>query len=60
MEKNTDRLLRVGQVLELIPVAKSTWWGWVASGKAPAQVKLGRCSLWKYSDIASFMENGEG
>ena len=35
-----DRLLRINQVLEQIPIAKSTWWAWVASGRAPEPVRL--------------------
>jgi len=29
------RLLRLPQVLALIPVSKSCWWQWVRDGKAP-------------------------
>ena len=53
-----DRLLRLPQVLELIPIAKSTWWSWVASGKAPDPVRLGRCTCWRYSDVMTFIEGG--
>ena len=53
-----DWLLRLPQVLELVPVAKSTWWSWVAAGKAPAQIRLGRCSCWRYSDVIAFIEEG--
>ena len=50
-----DRLLRLKQVLEIVPVSKSTWWAWVANGKAPPAVRLGRCTCWKYSEIANFI-----
>ena len=50
-------LLRLPQVLQLIPVSKSTWWAWVAAKKAPAPVRLGeRCTAWKAVDIQTFIE----
>lgn len=49
------RLIRLKQVLEIVPVSKSTWWSWVADSKAPAPIKLGRCTCWVYSDIADFV-----
>lgn len=52
-----DRLLRLNQVLELIPVSKSTWWTWCASGKAPKPVKLGeRTTCWRLSEVMSLIE----
>ena len=50
------RLLRLNQVLEIFPVSRSTWLGWVADNKAPAPIKLGRCTCWKYSDLIEFIE----
>lgn len=58
MVSSSDRLLRIGQVLELVPVGKSTWWAWVASGKAPRPIRLGRCTCWRYSDVMDFIEGG--
>jgi predicted DNA-binding transcriptional regulator AlpA len=52
------KLLRITNVLELIPVSKSTWWAWCAAGKAPAPIRLGRTTCWRYSDILAFIENG--
>lgn len=54
------RLLRLKQVLEIVPVSKSTWWSWVADSKAPAPIKLGRCTCWRYSDIMDFIAEREG
>jgi predicted DNA-binding transcriptional regulator AlpA len=52
-----DRLLRLKQVLQRVPVSKSTWWSWCASGKAPAPIKLGeRVTVWKESSIMAFIE----
>lgn len=50
-------LLRLPQILALIPVGRSTWWRWVASGRAPAALKLGaKTTVWKAEDIAAFLE----
>lgn len=46
-----ERLLRLPQVLDRIPVAKPTWWAGVASGRFPASVKIGGVTCWKESDI---------
>lgn len=41
----------------LIPVCPSTWWAWVASGKAPKPIKLSeRVTVWRLSDIKVFIE----
>jgi len=47
-----DSLLRLPEVLALIPVSKSTWWAGCKSGRFPRPVKIGpRTSVWKGSDI---------
>ncbi len=44
--------MRLPQILTVIPIGKSTWHAWVASGKAPKPVKLGpRISAWRVMDI---------
>lgn len=50
--QDPNRLLRIREVLQIIPVSKSCWWGWVASCKAPAPIRLGqRCTCWRYADV---------
>lgn len=57
MEYQNDRLLRLKQVLEYVPVSKSTWWVWCASGKAPQSIKLGeRTTCWRLSDVMAMIE----
>lgn len=42
------RFLRLNQILQRVPVGRSTWWLWVKQGKVPAPVKLGpRVSAWR-------------
>jgi predicted DNA-binding transcriptional regulator AlpA len=58
-------LLRLNQVLRLIPIGKSSWWRGVKEGRYPKPVKIGpRTSAWRAEDIAALMatfgENGGG
>jgi prophage regulatory protein len=53
-----NRLLRLPDVLKLIPVSKSCWWSWVADNKAPSPVRLGRTTAWRYRDLLVFIEQG--
>ncbi|MGI8423091.1 MAG: helix-turn-helix transcriptional regulator [Chloroflexota bacterium] len=49
--------LRLSQVLQLVPVGKSTWWQWVKDGRAPAAVKLSpRVTAWRASEIRAFLD----
>jgi prophage regulatory protein len=55
--QDPNRLLRLPQVLALIPVSRSCWWQWVRDGKAPQPVYLGdRCTCWRYSDVIALAE----
>jgi len=52
-----DRLIRLRQVLELIPVAPSTWWLGVKEGRFPQPIKLGpRTTAWRESEILAIMQ----
>lgn len=58
-----DGLLRLPQVLALVPISKSAWWAGCKSGKYPKPLKLGpRTTVWRASDIAAFIRavGGEG
>lgn len=55
-QTDSNALLRLPAVLSLIPVSRSTWWAWCASGKAPAPIRLGRTTCWRYADIVTFIE----
>jgi len=49
--------LRLPQVLEIIPVSKSSWWAGIRGGKFPRPVKLSkRTSAWRRSDIDALCE----
>lgn len=56
-----ERFLRLKQVVQIIPVSKSTWWAGVKSGKFPAAIKIGpRTTVWKYSDLVKLIANTHG
>ena len=59
MESNISSkgFLRLPQVLDLVPVSKSTWWAGCKTGRFPKPVKLGpRTTAWKAEDIAVLLE----
>lgn len=44
--------VRLPQILNVIPVGRSSWWAGVKSGKFPQPVKLGEnTTAWKAEDI---------
>lgn len=48
--------VRVSQILQLIPIGRSTWWRGVKEGRFPAPVKLGpRTTAWRVEDIREVM-----
>ena len=59
MESNISSkgFLRLPQVLELVPVSRSTWWAGCKTGRFPKPVKLGpRTTAWRAEDIAALLE----
>lgn len=51
-------LIRLPEVLRRYPVAKSTWWAGVKSGRYPAPIKLlgVNCSAWRPEDIDGLIQ----
>lgn len=53
------RLLRLNEVLKLIPMSRSTFYAGIKAGIYPAPIKLGaRISAWKTSEILPLLERG--
>ena len=53
-----DPLLRLPQVLAIVPISRSTWWQWVSIGKAPKGIKLGeKTTAWRQSSIQKFVDS---
>ena len=53
--------MRVPEILEIVPVSKSTWWEGVRTGRFPKAVKLSeRVTAWRVEDIKALIhEIGE-
>lgn len=50
--------VRLPQVLQFIPISKSSWWAGVASGRYPAAVKLSeRTTCWRVEDIRTLIQS---
>ena len=53
----SKKLLRINQVLALVPVGRSSWWEGCRTGRYPKPIKLGpRTTVWRAEDIAAFIE----
>lgn len=51
-------VIRLPQVLSIIPVSKSAWYQGVSTGKYPAPTKLGnRTAVYKLADIKKLLED---
>ena len=49
-------LLRLPQVLTLIPVSRSAWWAGCKDGRYPKPVKIGpRTTAWRAEDIKALL-----
>lgn len=58
-EYATDRLIRLSDVLRIVPLSRSTWWAGIKTGRYPAPVRIGARSVaWRASEIASLLEKG--
>ena len=56
IQTSPRRLYRIKQVLEVIPVSKTTWWNGVRDGRFPKPIRNGRMTFWKSEDLESFMD----
>ena len=58
-QKGPQRLIRLDEVLELLPISKSTWWDGIRTGKYPTPVKLGdRITCWRLEDVLELVDKG--
>lgn len=57
--KDHNCLLRLKQVLELIPVCKASFYNGIKAGFYPQPLKIGRSSFWRYVDIVAVIEKLE-
>ena len=58
---NADRLIRLNEVLTLLPISPASWWNGVRAGKYPRGIKLGpKTTCWRLSEITALAERGVG
>ncbi|NCU27719.1 transcriptional regulator [Candidatus Nomurabacteria bacterium] len=55
-QKDLNALLRLKQVLELIPQCKASFYNGIKRGIYPAPIKVGKSSYWRYRDIIAIIE----
>jgi len=49
--------MRLPAILKILPIASSSWWRGVKSGKYPAPVKLSKnATAWRAEDICNLLE----
>jgi prophage regulatory protein len=53
---NND-LLRLKQVLEIIPISRSKIYADIKAQRFPAPCKFGRLSFWRRADVAEIVES---
>jgi predicted DNA-binding transcriptional regulator AlpA len=59
--RDEDGFVRLGRILELIPVSESTWHRGIRSGRFPAPVRLGvRTRAWRIADIRALLAEFAG
>ncbi len=57
-EIDPQSLLRLRQVLTLIPISASAWWSGVRTGRFPRPVKLGpRTTAWRARDVLALIDS---
>lgn len=53
-----ERLLRLKDVLQIVPISKSSWWSGIQKGVYPAGKKLSeRTTVWVYSEIMAIVDS---
>jgi len=60
-EKQEDRqeaplvLMRIPQILEIIPISRATFCSMVKNGEFPKPIKIGRSSLWTQEQVQAYI-----
>ncbi len=53
-----SKYIRLGQVLDLTGVSKTTVWRWVREGRFPKPFKLGlNCSAWRLDEVEQWLSS---
>ena len=60
-EKQEDRqeaplvLMRIPQILEIMPISRATFCSMVKNGEFPKPIKIGRSSLWTQDQVQAYI-----
>ncbi|HBK43616.1 MULTISPECIES: AlpA family phage regulatory protein [unclassified Polynucleobacter] len=49
-------LMRIPQILKVMPISKSKFWLMVQKGEFPKPIKIGRSSFWTIEQVQSFIK----
>ena len=44
-------------IAAILPISHSTWWKGISEGRYPAPVRMGRCTMWRVSDIRRLIDD---
>ena len=54
-----ERLIRIDEVLAVVPISRSSWYAGIKAGIFPRQLKLGRrISAWREQDVLALVNRG--
>ena len=53
-------LMRIPQILKVMPVSKSKFWLMVQKGEFPKPIKIGRSSFWTIEQVQGFIGERSG
>ena len=48
-------LMRIPQILKMMPISKSKFWLMVQKGEFPKPIKIGRASFWTIEQVQTFI-----
>ena len=48
-------LMRIPQILKVMPISKSKFWLMVQKGEFPKPIKIGRSSFWTIDQVQTFI-----
>ena len=51
--------VRLAQILDVVPISRSSWWQGIKEGRFPRPLKLGpRTTVWRVEDIRALIAEG--
>ncbi|QKM62668.1 hypothetical protein DCO16_06120 [Polynucleobacter antarcticus] len=53
-------LMRIPQILKVMPISKSKFWLMVQKGEFPKPIKIGRSSFWTIDQVQGFIRERSG